>query len=52
MSVFILFSLEHSKYLKQDVLGVLQGFLLGVSRVFQGYFKGVPRVFKGDLRVF
>ena len=56
-SVVILSSLEHSKYLKQDVLRELQGCLRGVclkfqgclevSRMFQETFKGVNRKCQG-----
>ena len=55
----ILFSLEHSKHLKQDVLKELQGCLWGVclkfkesldvSRMFQGSLNGVNRKFQGSL---
>ena len=38
-SVVILFSLEHSKHLKQDVLRELQGCLRGASLKFHGCFK-------------
>ena len=38
--VVILFVLEHLKHLKQDVLKILQGCLMGVSRCL----KGVHRV--------
>ena len=51
LSLVILFSLVHSKHLKQDVLRELQGCYRGVclkfqgclevSRMFQGSFKGV-----------
>ena len=44
-SVVILFSLEHSKHLKQDVLRELQGCLRAVVKVFQGSFKDVSRKF-------
>ena len=56
LSIVILFILEHSKYLKQDVLRELQGSLKGVCLKFQGCFKEVLRVFttniKGVLRNF
>ena len=57
--VVILFSLEHSKHLKQDASRVLQRGLLRVSwvskdvlrlfasRMFQGCFKSVSRNFQG-----
>ena len=41
----ILFSLQHSKHLKQDVLRELQGYLRGVCLKFQGSFKDVSRKF-------
>ena len=45
-----LFSLEHSKHLKQDVSRVSQGCLLGVSRVFSGCSIGVLKMFSGYLK--
>ena len=52
-----MFSLEHSKDLKQDVLRELQGYLRGVclkfqvclevSRMFEGSLKGINRKFQG-----
>ena len=51
-SVVILFSLEHSKHLKQDVLRELQGCLRGVCLKFQGCFKEVSRMFQGSLGCF
>ena len=41
----ILFSLEHSKHLKQDVLRELQGCFRGVSLKFHGCFKDASRKF-------
>ena len=49
LSVVILLSLEILKYLKVDVYRdyrVLQGYLMGVSKVFQGSFKSVSRMFQ------
>ena len=40
-SVFILFSFEHSKHMKQDVLRELKGCLRDVCLKFQGCFKEV-----------
>ena len=57
----ILFSLEQSKLLKQDVLKELQGCFRGVclkfqgclevSRMFQGRFQGVSRKCHGCFKV-
>ena len=49
-SVVILFSLEHSKHLKQDVLRELQGCLRGVCLKFQGCFKEVSRMFQESFK--
>ena len=43
----ILFSLQHSKHLKQDVLRELQLCLRGVCWKFQGCLKDVSRMFLG-----
>ena len=42
--VVILLSLKILKYLKLDVYRVLQGRLMGVSKVFQRRFKSVSRI--------
>ena len=50
LCVVILLSLDILKYLNVDVYRdyrVLQGCLMGVSKVFQGSFKGVSRMFYG-----
>ena len=46
-SVVILFSLEHSKHLKQDVMMELQECLRDFCLMFQGRFKDVNRKFQG-----
>ena len=45
LCVVILLSFEILKYLKLDVYRVLQGCLMGVSKVFQRSFKSVSRMF-------
>ena len=50
LCVVILLSLNILKYLNVDVYRdyrVLQGCLMGVSKVFQGSFKSVSRMFYG-----
>ena len=53
LSVVNLFSLQHSKHLKQDVLfsRVFQGSFREISRVFQEILKGISSSFR-DSRVF
>ena len=50
VSGVILFCLEHSKHLKQDVSRELQGYLRGVCLKFQGCFKEVSRVLTKSFR--
>ena len=53
--VVVLFSLEHSNHLKQDLLRELegcQGCLFEVSRMFQGNFKGVYSKYHGCFKEF
>ena len=51
MREVILFSLEHSKHLKQDVSRGLQGCLRGVCLKFQGCFKEISRMFQVSFKV-
>ena len=51
-SVVILFSLEHSKHLKQDVLRELQRCLFEVSRMFKEVLSVFTENLKGILRKF
>ena len=45
LSVVILFSLQHSKHLRQDVTRVSHGRLFEVSRKFQVRFEEISRMF-------
>ena len=45
LCVVILLSLEILKYFKLDIYRVLQGCLMGVSKVFQGRFETVSKLF-------
>ena len=47
VSGVILFSMEHSEHLKQDVFRELQGCLRGVCLKFQESFKGVSMKIEG-----